>query len=171
MKVVRYLLCLISLVMIGCSTEDSFLESGVVSVEENVYNDIDHNRWTYEMMSQHYLWNDDIADSLSLDFTISPKSFFEGLLSDQDRFSWCEVNLNYRGKDLGFHYQTYEIHGSKVDRVLYVYSNFLLEQGLERGDYVVVNSDSIEVGNFEDGKFVVLVEDVPEWFGKIKKPL
>ena len=23
----------------------------------------------------------------------------------------------------------------------------------------------------EDGKFVVLVEDVPEWFGKIKKPL
>ena len=130
MKVCRCLLYTLLLILLSCNSEDSFLPNDIIVNNDNENNQyIDHNRWTYEMMSKHYFWNKDIADSLSLDFSISPKSFFDNLLSKEDRFSWCEINENYNGEDLGFQYQTYEIHGSKVNRVLYVTSDFLIEKG------------------------------------------
>lgn len=130
------------LTLLSCNSEDSFLPNDIIVNNDNENNQcIVHNRWTYEMMSKHYFWNKDIADSLSLDFSISPKSFFDNLLSKEDRFSWCEINENYNVEDLGFQYQTYEIHGSKVNRVLCVHSNELKEKGLSRGDYEPSNSN------------------------------
>lgn len=140
---------------LSCSTEDSFIvEDEIIIIDGDKSHYIAHNKWTYEMMSKHYFWNMDIADSLSLDFSISPKSFFDNLLSKEDRFSWCEINENYNGEDLGFHYQTYELHGSLMNRVLYVYSKDLRDSGLKRGDYVVICKDSIEVGHIHSGRFM-----------------
>lgn len=153
MKVFRSLLYTLLLTLLSCNSEDSFLPNDIiVNNENNQY--IAHNRWTYEMMSKHYFWNKDIADSLSLDFSISPKSFFDNLLSKEDRFSWCEINENYNGEDLGFQYQTYEVHGSKVNRVLYVTSDFLIEKGLKRGDYFIIKDDYIEVGYLNNENFI-----------------
>lgn len=155
MKASRCLLYTLLLTLLSCNSEDSFLPNDVIVNNGNKNNYyISHNKWTYEMMSQHYFWNKDIADSLSLDFSISPKSFFEKLLSKEDRFSWCEPNGNYTGGDLGFHYQAYEIHGSIVNRVLYVSSISLMEQGLKRGDYFIINGEYIEIGYLDNGKFI-----------------
>lgn len=155
MKVYRSLLYTLLLTLISCNSEDSFLPNDIIVNNDNENNQyIAHNRWTYEMMSKHYFWNKDIADSLSLDFSISPKSFFDNLLSKEDRFSWCEINDNYNGEDLGFQYQTYEVHGSKVNRVLYVTSDFLIEKGLKRGDYFIIKDDYIEVGYLNNENFI-----------------
>lgn len=155
MKECRCLLYILLLTLLSCNSEDSFLPNDVIVNNDNENNHyINHNRWTYEMMSKHYFWNKDIPDSLSLDFSISPKSFFDNLLSNEDRFSWCEINESYIAEDLGFHYQTYEVHGLKVNRVLYVSSNSLMEQGLKRGDYFVIKGDYIEVGHLDNEHFI-----------------
>lgn len=155
MKVYRCLLYTLLLTLLSCNSEDSFLPDVIIVNNDNENNQyIDHNRWTYEMMSKHYFWNKDIADSLSLDFSISPKSFFDNLLSKEDRFSWCEINENYNGEDLGFQYQTYEIHGSIVNRVLYVSSTSLIEKGLKRGDFFIIDDDYIEVGYLNNENFI-----------------
>lgn len=155
MKECRCLLYILLLTLLSCNSEDSFLPNDVIVNNDNENNHyINHNRWTYEMMSKHYFWNKDIPDSLSLDFSISPKSFFDNLLSNKDRFSWCEINESYIAEDLGFHYQTYEVHGLKVNRVLYVSSNSLMEQGLKRGDYFVIKGDYIEVGHLDNEHFI-----------------
>lgn len=87
------------LFIIGCSEEDSFLPVGNVEIEtsdkqdkENIFN----NRWIYSQMQYHYLWNTEMPDSSKLDLTIDPVKFFTTLLSDKDRFSWCEVNRDYK---------------------------------------------------------------------------
>ncbi len=155
MKLCRCLIYTLLLTLLSCSSEDSFLPNNIIvnNDNENIHY-INHNRWTYEMMSKHYFWNKDIADSLSLDFSISPKSFFDNLLSQEDRFSWCEINENYTGEDLGFQYQTYIVHGLKVNRVLYVSSNSLMKQGLKRGDYFFIKDDYIEVGYLDNNSFI-----------------
>lgn len=159
MKVCRCLPYTLLLTLLSCNSEDSFLPNDIIVNNDNENNQyIDHNRWTYEMMSKHYFWNKDIADSLSLDFSISPKSFFDNLLSKEDRFSWCEINENYNGEDLGFQYQTYEIHGSIVNRVLYVTSTSLIEKGLKQGDYFIIGlrpyMDVMTIGTTSCGKDV-----------------
>lgn len=155
MKECRCLLYILLLTLLSCNSEDSFLPNDVIVNNDNENNHyINHNRWTYEMMSKHYFWNKDIPDSLSLDFSISPKSFFDNLLSKEDRFSWCEINESYIAEDLGFHYQTYEVHGLKVNRVLYVSSNSLMEQGLKRGDYFIIKDNHIEVGHLDNEYFI-----------------
>ncbi len=155
MKACRCLLYALLLTLLSCNSEDSFLPNEIIVNNDNKNShNINHNRWIYEMMSKHYFWNKDIADSLSLDFSISPKYFFDNLLSMEDRFSWCELNTNYTDEDLGFHYQAYELHGSIVNRVLYVSSKLLSEQGLKRGDYVIISDDSIEKGFLINDKFI-----------------
>lgn len=155
MRGCRCLLYILLITLLSCSSEDSFLPNDIIVNNGNENNHyINHNRWTYEMMSKHYFWNKDIPDSLSLDFSISPKSFFDKLLSNKDRFSWCEINENYIAEDLGFHYQTYEVHGLKVNRVLYVSSNYVKEQGLKRGDYFIIKDDYIEVGYLDKENFI-----------------
>ena len=47
-------------------------------------------------MRHHYYWNTAMPDSSKLDFTIDPAKFFTSLLSNKDRFSWCEVNRDYK---------------------------------------------------------------------------
>ena len=143
-------------VFLSCTTEDSFLEEEVIIVPNKPDStNIAHNEWTYDQMTHHYFWNEDILDSLLLDFSINPRSFFERLLPDKDRFSWCEPNMNYTKGNWGFEYQAYKSHGSVVNRVLYVSSPYLKEQGLKRGDYIHITDSSIEKGTMQQGRFVV----------------
>lgn len=142
--------------LISCTSDPSFLEEP--SLEENEGNKTlsineSHNKWTYESMLNHYYWNDEMPDSISIDFSMAPQMFFEKLLSEQDRFSWCEANINYKGDDIGFEYQTYELHGSLMNRVLYVSSKELREKGLKRGSYFIFKGESIEIGNIHNKSF------------------
>ena len=47
-------------------------------------------------MRHHYYWNTEMPDSSTLNFTVDPAKFFTTLLSEKDRFSWCEVNRDYK---------------------------------------------------------------------------
>lgn len=152
----------IILILSGCSSDDSYIEIPEPSIgvdQDYVSYCTNHNIWIYQQMSNHYYWYKDMPDSLSLDFSLEPSSFFEALKSSQDRFSWCEPNKKYSGKDYGFEYQTYEVCGSRVNRILYVNSTYLLQRGLKRGDYVNISLQTrrsvIEKGYLKNNGFVV----------------
>lgn len=88
----------IIIILHGCSSEDTYLETENPEITDNPVNNvanIQHNKWIYNQMSHHYFWYAEMPDSSSLDFTQKPPEFFETLKSPQDRFSWCEANYNY----------------------------------------------------------------------------
>lgn len=156
--------CIFASLFISCETEDSFLDNTEKTTEKSELTQWreEQNLWIYKMMKYHYYWTAEIPDSNLLNFRIEPSKFFLTLKSNQDRFSWCEANNNYSGiytKVIeGFEYQTYKVCGSNVNRILYVYSPYLLQQGLKRGDFVNLlsrkKSSVIEKGCFENGCFV-----------------
>ena len=150
-----YSIFLLILGFASCTSESSFIDEPHKEVENDscLNKNVLHNRWTYSKMSQHYYWNEEMPDSLSIDFSMEPEMFFEKLLSRQDRFSWCETNLNYKDNDIGFEYQTYELHGSFVNRVLYVSSSGIREKGLKRGHYFIFKGKTIEIGEIQQKLF------------------
>lgn len=46
-------------------------------------------------MKHHYLWNEELKDSLLYDYTLEPSKFFESMKVPQDRFSYCTANGEY----------------------------------------------------------------------------
>lgn len=145
------------LVLSNCTENNSYIEIPEPNVEvnqEHLAKCLSHNTWTYHMMCHHYLWYSEMPDSSSLNFSIEPDVFFEKLKSKQDRFSWCELNKSFSKRDYGFEYQTYEICGSIVSRILHVSSSYLIELGLKRGDYINVNNELLEKGIIENGYFI-----------------
>ena len=58
----------------SCSTDDK-----VPDLSDEGTND-----WIYKVMTDYYLWNEDVPDKGNLNFSQSPDKFFESLLSDQD---------------------------------------------------------------------------------------
>lgn len=84
--------------LIGCS-DDSFLSETdeiIDNSEVETLSNKDNNQWIYNQMMHHYYWNTEMPDSSKLDFTIDPAKFFTSLLSNKDRFSWCEVNRDFQ---------------------------------------------------------------------------
>lgn len=158
---------LIILILTACSSENSFISIPEPGIEINEGYKVfceNHNKWTYQKMLYNYYWYKEIPDSSMLDFTQEPSLFFAHLKSSQDRFSWCEENVNYiesnsTERDMGFEYQTYNVCGSNVGRILYVHCPYLLQQGLKRGDYINVPLQEthiiIEKGVIKNGHFIV----------------
>ncbi len=96
------------------------------------------NIWIYSHMNHYYLWRDDLPDSLSCDFTLTPTQFFETLLSDKDRFSYIgfasRTGLNASASDYGFAYQRMAAaDGKEYLYVLYVSSCQAKHAGISRG--------------------------------------
>ena len=89
------------LFIIGCS-EDSFLNNTAVEIIHNstaeTLSNQENNQWIYNQMSHHYYWNTEMPDSSTLNFAMEPLIFFKALLSHKDRFSWCEVNRDYKSR-------------------------------------------------------------------------
>ena len=120
-------LVLFSLLCLSCVNEDSYLsiDEEFLVIQDTVTSSNElQNLWTYEQMKHHYYWNNEMPDSLSLDFKQEPMNFFQELLSDKDRFSWCEINYNYntRGVNIGSTVSfdsVYEFHGKNVGYAIY----------------------------------------------------
>lgn len=90
----------VSICLVGC-TEDSFLNNTHEIIDNSEVERLSikkNNQWIYNQMSHHYYWNTEMPDSSTLDFTIEPAKFFKALLSHKDRFSWCEVNRDYKSR-------------------------------------------------------------------------
>lgn len=114
-----------------------------------------HNEWIYARMKSDYLWNEDMPDSSHLDFSQSPLKFFQSLLSDEDRFSYCDINHEYSGSSAffsGVDYQGYEdAEGKTVFRVLKRNDDSV---GFERGDWFIFRDGQPVYGNMLKGVFI-----------------
>ena len=124
------------------------------SIEQNIY--LKDNQWIYAQMNEHYLWRNDLPDSLSCDYSANPATFFKSLLSTKDRFSYCSVNEYYssesRAHNWGFAYQEYKTPiGDRLLQVLYVTSKELKNQNLRRGEWLRFIANNTNKQEFERG--------------------
>lgn len=130
---------ILSLFFTGCVSEED-IPGGTPPVTSPEWSDAEViNHWIYSQMNHYYLWRDDLPDSTSCDYTIAPRNFYEGLLSDKDRFSYLTQNPDWRPQATGFAYQDYLTEsGERISEVLYVTSANARTAGLRRGDFVKI---------------------------------
>lgn len=145
MTVLRILiLSLTTILLNSCSTgEDlsSLVESAVPS-EDNVY--FTYNQWMYGQMNKHYLWRDDLPDSISCNYDQTPDEFFKSLLSSKDRFSYMLNNPYYSPTayvNPGFSYQSYKDQfGNQAEYILYVSNKDIKSSFIKRGQWIKILS-------------------------------
>lgn len=121
------------------------------------------NDWIYKVMTNHYLWNEDVPDKGNLNFSQSPDKFFESLLSDQDGVKyedrWLTFSRIEKKKEetksvtaadsYGFEFVSYKDGSFYYAWVLYVLPGSpAAEAGLKRGDWIIaVGSETPNVTN------------------------
>lgn len=121
------------------------------------------NDWIYKVMSNYYLWYEDMPEKDRLNFSQSPDKFFETLLSDEDGVQfgddWLpfssieqkeEATKSISASDsYGFEFATYKSGNNYYVWVLYVLPGSpAAEAGLKRGDWVIaVGSDTPNISN------------------------
>lgn len=93
----EYIIAFIFLIAFGCQEDDVFLpEINEVTVNSDIYIwRHQQNSWIFAKMKEHYFWNEQLKDSLSYDFSLEPSEFFESMLVEEDRFSYCFYNEEY----------------------------------------------------------------------------
>ena len=126
----------LSLLFVGCSSDDLVaVDEQPTHIPAGAYEE--ECKWIYAQMNHDYLWREDLPDSASCDYGTDPVTFFKSLLSDKDRFSYCERNTSYSPPaeivNMGFEYQMYSSGADEFAQVLYVTSQELKRQGLRRG--------------------------------------
>lgn len=158
------ILSFITSILYSCSTEEGILspvEPIVNPSEDNVY--FSFNQWIYSQMNQHYLWREDLPDSISCNYDQTPDVFFKDLLSSKDRFSYMLNNPYYYPTEYatsGFAYQTYQDKcGNRAEYILYVSDENIKSSYLERGKWIRINSVattsiSFNPVNFENELFI-----------------
>lgn len=126
---------LFCIIFCSCASDEPDL-SGSTTAKDNVY--LDLNKWIYSQMNRQYLWREDLPDSLSCDYDLAPKEFFNSILSDKDRFSYFTTNDSYSpSRSLGFAFQNFrDKNGFEASQILYVTSKEAQRAGLRRGDFV-----------------------------------
>ena len=84
----------LSLLFVGCSSDDLVaVDEQPTHIPAGAYEE--ECKWIYAQMNHDYLWREDLPDSASCDYGTDPVTFFKSLLSDKDRFSYCERNTSY----------------------------------------------------------------------------
>ena len=82
---------------IACQEADSFLindEEIIQNTQEQEWR-AEQNAWIFTKMKENYFWSEQLKDSSSYDFSLEPSKFFESMLVDEDRFSYCYYNEDY----------------------------------------------------------------------------
>lgn len=137
------MLCCIAGVAYSCSTEEDIPSSAEPVGEDptdNVF--FAHNQWIYSEMNRHYLWREDLPDSMACNYDQMPNEFYKSLLSVKDRFSYMISNPNYSPEpsaNLGFAYQNYRDNRNQTaSQVLYVNSPEAAAAGIRRGDWLSI---------------------------------
>lgn len=91
---------IVSLLFIACTGDDSLEEATAGRVDTHSSLNQKMNVWAYQQMRHHYLWNEELPDSASLDFESDFDDFFKSLKSVKDKFSYYKYNTNYEGTEL-----------------------------------------------------------------------
>ena len=176
MKHIIFSITLLSLLIYTACEDDE--GSGSITVTDS-----DVNEWIEETMRDNYLWYADMPDKETLDFSLDPETFFEGLLSDQDGkdlssghtyFSTLEQAASTKsisdatdsyGFDFAIANLSSEENTYKIALVLYVLKDSPAEEaGLKRGDWIFGVNGSL--GTIEDYSILRSGESVSLQLGK-----
>lgn len=137
-KKILYTICFLACV-ISCQEADSFLNNEdeiIINYDELKWRQ-DQNSWIFSQMKEHYFWSEQLNDSLSYDFSLEPGVFFESMLVDEDRFSYCFYNEEYiadtKGQNLN--------ETVSIDTV-FLYKNFLRTRKIGYFVYDAFNSEA-----------------------------
>ncbi len=98
-RYVTYLTALSILTLFAsCTEEDHFIETGtsIVPNTEAMEEIAAQDKWIYQEMKLNYFWSDKMKDSSDYDYTLPPDQFFRTLIVEEDRFSYCYPNEDYR---------------------------------------------------------------------------
>lgn len=85
MKKLRILLALLIIINLFSCKEDDIQAENENSSNEYI------NNWIYDEMSLYYYWNTELPTKQKT--AEDPANYFDGLLSDKDRFSWIQPNF------------------------------------------------------------------------------
>ncbi len=90
--------------VVSCQEADSFISNDEEIIKNNDELEWreEQNSWIYSQMKEHYFWNEELGDSLSYDYSLEPSKFFESMLVDEDRFSYCFYNEEYIPSTKGY---------------------------------------------------------------------
>ena len=82
----------------SCVEKDHFIETGtsIVPNTEAMEEIMAQDKWIYQEMKLNYFWSDKMKDSSDYDYSLPPDQFFKTLIVDEDRFSYCYPNEDYR---------------------------------------------------------------------------
>lgn len=110
-----FLTCIVS-----CQEADSFISNDEEIIKNNDELEWreEQNSWIYSQMKEHYFWNEGLGDSLSYDYSLEPSKFFESMLVDEDRFSYCFYNEEYIPSTKG-----YNLNETVSIDTVFVYNN------------------------------------------------
>ncbi len=148
------------ILLAGCSSSDDYAGDEEQPVPELSIAQRT-NAWIYSRMNHYYLWREDLPDSATCDFNLTPTQFFETLLSDKDRFSFVDfASRSTVVPDYGFAYQRMKGSGNEYLHVLYVTSDVVRRAGISRGDLLAARGFGDPVAEFDvmrpsDGGFAV----------------
>ena len=157
-------LCLLFLLATACREEEILpIKEEVVQEEVPVAVKNEGNQyvnsWILENMEYWYLWNDDLPKTV--DKNQDPESYFDALLSDEDRFSWIQSNyqellnsLQGISREAGYEFVLYREKAGSEDlivQVLYVKpASPAATAGLKRGDVIThINGQQITTQNYK----------------------
>jgi len=123
--------------------------------------DVAINQYILDTMRKDYLWIDDIPEDRSLNLNQNPSSFFNSILSNQDRFSWIQNAeelhdeqqgiIKTSGMGVGVAWLN-QSTGEVIASVRYVLEGSpAKQQGVKRGDlFVHVNGQRLMVNEEGD---------------------
>lgn len=88
----------------SCVEKDHFIETGtsIAPNNEAMEEIVAQDKWIYQEMKQNYFWSDKMKDSSDYDYTLPPDQFFRTLIVEEDRFSYCYPNEDYRPMTKGY---------------------------------------------------------------------
>lgn len=130
----KYIILIIFPLLVGCWEDDVFLPeiNEIITDTEEIEWRIKQNIWIYKQMRHNYFWTDQLRDSSEYNYTLEPSQFFESMVVDEDRFSYCQPYDGYRPQTKGVNLNEtvsldtiYHSMGNKVG--YFVYDNFATE--------------------------------------------
>lgn len=151
------------------------------------------NQWIEDTMRKYYLWEDEMPEKETLDFTQDETSFFFSLLADKDgktplggeHYYYSSINKKSTGKgatrsyqgegySFGFEFQYYYISNLKKYAllVLYVLPGSPAEaMGMKRGDWILTINKAPVPGNTESLlKLLDTTSPATQTFGAASRP-
>jgi carboxyl-terminal processing protease len=143
-NIIKYAVAVITIIALSQCSDDELTPNEYV------------NTWIKREMDTYYLWNESMPSPRK---SLTPDAYFDGLLSNEDRFSWIQENyqellnsLEGINKEAGYEFRLYNNPGEAevYGHIMYIKPNSPAAQaGLMRGDWITaINNETMTTTNY-----------------------